>query len=64
MSILDIIRYSIREGNMNSQFKNEKFVNFPCLSLVEQPSPRAFPCSSKKSSAPLPHFRPLNRVIQ
>lgn len=36
MSILVIIRYSRRDGNMNSQSKNEKFVNFPCLSLVEQ----------------------------
>ena len=29
MSILVIIRYSNRDGNMNSQYKNEKFVNFP-----------------------------------
>lgn len=36
MSILVIIRYSRRDGNMNSQSKNEKFVNFPCPSLVEQ----------------------------
>lgn len=64
MSILVIIRYSRRDGNMNSQSKNEKFVNFPCPSLVEQHqyAPLLRPFVSR-TLAERKEFSPLCRTI-